>query len=164
MNVKLSSKKLVELAEKYKYALLVLLLGLVLLLLPSGNSRQEVAVTATTEDTWSQDSLEEKLAQLISSMDRAGRVQVALTLEEGAFSELAEDVEPDGSLKTVTVQRSEGGTEAVVVKNSSPKYRGALVVCDGGNIPEVRLNIVEAVCALTGLSSDRVTVVKMQAE
>lgn len=164
MNVKISSKKLVELAEKYKYALLVLLAGLVLLLLPSGNTRQETAKAPETEITWTQEDLEEKLTQLIGSMDRAGRVKVALTLEEGPFSELAEDQESDGSWKTVTVQRSEGGTETVVVRSSSPKYRGALVVCDGGNIPEVKLNIVEAVCALTGLSSDRVTVAKMQAE
>lgn len=163
MNVKLPTKKLLELAEKYKYALLVLMLGLGLLLIPTGRTHQE-AEAANQEAPAQEECLEEKLTRLISSMDRAGRVNVALTLEESAGCQLAEDLSSDGSAKTVTVQSPQGGTEAVVVKSSSPKYRGALIVCDGGSIPEVRLNIVEAVCALTGFSSDRVTVVRMQAE
>ena len=41
-------------------------------------------------------------------------------------------------------------------------YRGALVVCQGGDRADVKLAVTEAVSALTGLSSDRVTVAKCQ--
>ena len=43
-----------------------------------------------------------------------------------------------------------------------PTYRGALVVCQGGDRADVKLAVTEAVSALTGLSSDRVTVAKCQ--
>ena len=42
----------------------------------------------------------------------------------------------------------------------SPTYRGALVVCQGGDRADVRLAVIEAVSVLTGLSSDRITVAK----
>ena len=43
-----------------------------------------------------------------------------------------------------------------------PQFRGALVVCQGGGDPAVRLAVIEAVSALTGLGSDKISVVKLQ--
>ena len=48
----------------------------------------------------------------------------------------------------------------VVRQEICPQYRGALVVCDGGNSDRVRLAVIDAVGALTGLGSDRIAVVK----
>ena len=53
-------------------------------------------------------------------------------------------------------------SRAVVTGRTSPVYRGALVVCQGGNQPAVRLAVTEAVAALTGLTADRITVAKWQ--
>ena len=52
--------------------------------------------------------------------------------------------------------------ETVVTRTAYPTYRGALVVCQGGDRADVKLAVTEAVSALTGLSSDRVTVAKCQ--
>ena len=52
--------------------------------------------------------------------------------------------------------------ETVVTGMAYPSYRGALVVCQGGDRADVKLAVTEAVSALTGLSSDRVTVAKCQ--
>ena len=54
------------------------------------------------------------------------------------------------------------GDQVVVTQRRYPTYRGALVVCQGGDRPEVKLAVTEAVAALTGLSADRVTVAKWQ--
>ena len=54
------------------------------------------------------------------------------------------------------------GDETVVVRTVYPTYRGALVVCQGGDRAEVKLAVTEAVAALTGLSADRITVAKWQ--
>ena len=40
----------------------------------------------------------------------------------------------------------------------APQFRGALVVCAGGDDPGVRLQVIRAVSALTGLGSDCITV------
>ena len=48
----------------------------------------------------------------------------------------------------------------IVTRILYPTYRGALVVCQGGDRADVRLAVTEAVSVLTGLSSDRITVAK----
>jgi stage III sporulation protein AG len=66
--------------------------------------------------------------------------------------------------RSQTVFRSDGGYQQapLVTKVSAPEYLGALIVCSGGEDPAVRLQLVKAVCSLTGLGSDRVTVLKME--
>ena len=54
------------------------------------------------------------------------------------------------------------GDEVVVRRTISPIYRGALVVCGGGDRPSVRLAVTQAVSALTGLPASRVAVEKWQ--
>ena len=58
----------------------------------------------------------------------------------------------------------DGGSaeEPVVTRTVYPTYRGALVVCQGGDQADVKLAVTEAVAALTGLSADRITVAKSQ--
>ena len=43
-----------------------------------------------------------------------------------------------------------------------PKYLGAVIVCQGGDRASVQLSVVEAVSAVTGLTTDRITVLKMK--
>ena len=62
--------------------------------------------------------------------------------------------------ETVTVSRGGGSEDIVVTQQLYPVYQGALVVCQGADQAAVRLAVTEAVSALTGLSSDRITVVK----
>ena len=62
-----------------------------------------------------------------------------------------------------TVLVDDGSAEApVVTRTVYPTYRGALVVCQGGGDAQVRLAVTAGVAALTGLGSDRITVVKCQ--
>ena len=58
---------------------------------------------------------------------------------------------------------SEGSAydKAAVSAVRYPQFQGAVVVCQGADRPSVRLDIINAVSALTGLGSDRITVVKM---
>ena len=52
--------------------------------------------------------------------------------------------------------------EVVVTRQVYPTYRGALVVCQGGDQAAVKLAVTEAVAALTGLTADCITVAKWQ--
>ena len=64
-----------------------------------------------------------------------------------------------GSSNTVvTVGKGSGNQDVVPIQTVAPQFRGALVVCPGGNSAQVRLKIIEAVSALTGLGSDRISV------
>ena len=55
-----------------------------------------------------------------------------------------------------------GQQDVVPLQTVAPEFRGALVVCPGGGNAQVRLKLIEAVSALTGLGSDRIAVVRWQ--
>ncbi len=147
--------------SKYKYVLLVMAVGIFLLLLPVGGE-EELVPDASEAECFDLEKFEEKLAQTLSQIEGAGQVRVVLTLESGSRQVLAQDRDSDGegggSTTTVTVGRGSGTQEVIPLQTLSPNFRGALVVCPGGGEAQVRLRLVEAVSALTGLGSDRISV------
>lgn len=161
-------KKLGGLAGKYKYVFLVLLAGVVLLLLPG---RDKAAQSASARDApaaaFDVGETEQRLEQALSRVDGAGEVTVVLTLKSTARQILAQDGETsekggdvDAAVTTVVVSRGSGTQETVPLQQLSPEFQGALVVCSGGGDASVRLRLVEAVSALTGLGSDKISVCK----
>ena len=61
--------------------------------------------------------------------------------------------------KTVVVGTG-SDQEAVVRLRRYPVFQGALVVCEGADQAQVRLAMTQAVSALTGLGTDRITICK----
>ncbi len=151
-----------EALGKYRYALLVVAAGVMLLLLPTGNGGKEEARPEETAEPFDVAAFEEKLEEVLSQVDGAGKVRVVLTLEGGSRKVLAQDREQDeeggGSASVVTVGRGSGTQTVVPLQVLSPSFRGALVVCPGGGEPRVALALTQAVSALTGLGSDRIAV------
>ena len=104
---------------KYRYVAAVTLLGVLLMLLPSGG--RQSAETVRTPERTVQSEMEETLA----AFDGTGRLRLMLTVEPG-----------------------------------TERWAGAVVVCEGGGSAAVRLELTQAVSALTGLPSDKIAVVK----
>ena len=160
---------------RYKYVLLVAAAGVALLLWPEspsaslGGSAQESAQTAGAEEALRE--MESAMEDILEKIQGVGQVDVMLTLQSGGELVLAEDSslrysgstqspdDYDRSSQTVTVS-GDSGQDVVVTQEICPQYRGALVVCEGGGSDGVRLQVVEAVSALTGLGSDRIAVVQ----
>lgn len=147
---------------KYQYALLVLGLGAVLLLLPSGRDSPQ---TGPEEESAAQGfdlaAFEEKMEKALSRVDGAGETKVVLSLDSGSRQVLAQDQERDeggSSSAVVTLGRGSGAQEVAVIQTVAPKFRGALVVCPGGNDPKTRLALLQAVSALTGLGADHISI------
>lgn len=158
-------EKLRDIFRKYRAVGLVLLAGLLLLLLPTGKSSGQERQTSddTLEET------ERRMAQLLGRMSGVGRVQVMLSLKTGPTLQLAQDMDleqEEGSLRQrsqpVTVNRGSGWQEALVTRQDYPVYQGAVVVCQGAGSSAVRLAVTEAVAALTGLSTEKITVVQWE--
>lgn len=101
-----------------------------------------------------------------------GEVRLLLTVETDGERQLAGNTETsysgsasapeDFSRSWEAVMAQDGGQTPVVTTTRYPTYRGALVVCQGGDQASVRLAVTEAVTALTGLPADRVSVAKWQ--
>lgn len=158
---------------RYKYVLLIAALGVLLLLWP-GSGQEVQTNTAAPPDTSDTGELEQSMEDILSKIRGVGRVDVMLTVHSGSELVLASDSslrysgatqapdDYDRSTEVVTVTGGGGGQDVVVTQQKSPQYRGALVVCEGGGNDAVRLQVMEAVSALTGLGSDRIAVVPWQ--
>lgn len=160
------SVELKELWGRYKYALLVVLAGMVLLLVPDGeHSRSQQVVEKETVARFDLEAMEEKLEHALSRIQGAGEVTVVLTLKEGTRQVLARDTKAsdrEQSSTAVVVSQGAGLEQTVPVQNIYPKFQGALVVCDGGSDAGVKLQLLEAVRALTGLSAEKISICKSQ--
>lgn len=89
----MNTRKLSAFAGKYKYVLIILLAGLILLLLPGGSRTKAEPTAAQPIDTQMQtiQTEEQRLAQLLRQISGAGQVQVLLSYSCSAERELATD-------------------------------------------------------------------------
>lgn len=159
-------KDLLERFARYKYAMLILLFGVVLMILPI--RKKSPAPKAEQTTICEEQSLEERLEQLLQKMEGAGRVEVLLTLDQGSCQGYQTDTRQkrqpeyeETERKTVLASNGHGEDIPIVTSSRYPLYRGAVVVCQGADRPTVKLNIVRAVSSATGLSSDKISVIKM---
>lgn len=155
---------IVRLLQTNRWTALLLLVGLVLLLWPSGgggtNSDPPQADQRQVYE-YQLEELEEKLTEALSQVEGAGKTEVVLTLDSTGSVELAENqTSRDGTVETqVVVVKTGSNQEGVVeVAQQYPSFLGALVVSDGGGDPQVKLNLLQAMKALTGLSSDQISI------
>ena len=159
-----------KLWNRYKFVGLIVLIGMGLLMWPSGSG---AGSAVSRERTVQPRDLETEMAEILSAMSGVGQAKVLLTVDSDGERQLAENTElaysgntaapEDYSRRSETVLvEGSAGDEAVVVRKQYPTYRGALVVCQGGDRAEVQLAVTEAVAALTGLPADRITVAKWQ--
>ena len=152
---------------KYKFILLVFFAGLVLLLLPSPGGEISAAPAAAEHISFDLRELEEELSQALSRVDGAGEVSVVLTLRSGSRQILAQDTETDQressiqtSQTTVVISQGSGVEQPVMLQEIYPTFQWALIICEGGDQPSVQLKLTEAVSALTGLTSDKISICK----
>ena len=160
-----------KLWDRYKYAALVVLIGAGLLLWPSGKGGTETTSRRQAETVDIRD-IQTEMEGILGAISGVGQVKVMLTVDSDGERQLAQDTEltysgsvespEDYSRRSETVLTDGGGDGTVVTRTLYPTYRGALVVCQGGDRADVRLTVTEAVASLTGLSADRITVAKWQ--
>ncbi|MBR3641175.1 MAG: hypothetical protein IKN53_03990 [Oscillibacter sp.] len=161
-----------KLWERYKYVLPILVIGVLLLAWPSGKRETQSTTDAETSAPRTR-KLQEEMEAVLSKIEGVGQARVLLTEETDGETELAQDTQlsysgdrsapEDYSRSSEAVKVENGSDERIVVtRRCYPTYRGALIVCQGGDRTEVRLTVTQAVSALTGLPSDRITVAKYQ--
>ncbi len=163
---------------KFKYPLLVLLLGMVLLAIPGRSEPDAEAVPSDAEaaapvpaagDDLAQ--LEARLSTLLSQMEGAGRVEVILQYSAGprkvyqtdSSQEVSTDAEGKRTVAQMETVISSGGDAdgPVTVQTIEPSFRGAVIAAEGAGDAAVKLDLVNAVSSLTGLGADDITVIKL---
>ncbi len=156
--------------DKYKYILLVCLVGVVLLLWPGEKGAAEEPVKPADQRETVQ--LETRLQLLLEATEGVGKALVLLTEEIGPETSYAVDqtdsknqsgtgFSTTSQQELVTVSQN-GGQSPVPLWVSASLYRGAAVICEGGDRADVRLTVTQIVQSLTGLSADRIIISKMK--
>ena len=161
--------KLADVLKKYKLPLLVLAVGIALMLIPLRSTQTLKGEEEQTSGTFSLAETQAQMENILSHIAGVGRVEVMLTLQGGTTLQLATDddysereTEKKRDSQVVKLNRGSGTQEVIITSEIYPTYQGAVVVCDGADNAGVCLAVTEAVETLTGLSADKITVVKWQ--
>ncbi len=170
MDVKGILASVPALIKKYKYAALIVVLGVVLMLIPSGKEEiPDTSVPVPSSDNTEELTVERQLASILSQIRGAGKVEVMLAIGKGTETLYQENEDTSvsdsgesirSSVVTVTdAQRNESG---LIRQINPPTYTGAIVICQGGDDPAIKLAIVDAVSKITGLGANCISVLKMK--
>ena len=160
--------RIIEIFKKNKYVLLILAIGVILLIIPSftDSTKDKEVITEISENIL---SIEDQLSQILSCVEGAGKVQVMLSIASGeetlyqtddSHSSNAEHT--TGNSNTVTVNNSDRSETGLIRQINPPVYSGAIVVCQGADDARVRFAVAEAVANITGLGTDKISVLKMK--
>ena len=115
--------KLRDWAAKYKYVIAVVLLGVLLMLLPSGSRGETRNAASAVPET--RGTVQSEMEATLAAFDGVGRLRLMLA------------------------------TDPV-----TEHWAGAVVVCEGAGSAAVRLQLTQAISALTGLPSDQIAIMK----
>ena len=160
MDLETGKQQFITVVKKYQYVLLVVLVGVVLMLIPQ-SPRESQTVTQTEEVV--EADLQMQLAAILGQISGVGKVEVLLTEAAGADTVYQVDTRQNQANADTVIITDRNREETGLVKRILPPvYRGAVVVCQGADSAGVRLNVVDAVKSVTGLSSDCITVLKMK--
>lgn len=178
--------KLREYTKNTKFVTVIVaigLIGIMLILLSdlvkpktSEEKQSDTQIKYVSLDEY-ENRLEQGLAEIISSINGAGKTRVLLTMEstvEQVYatnknlsqdnstnvdnSNSSSDKDIQAETTYITVELSDGTEETVLVKEIQPKVRGVLVVCAGGDDSIVKGKIIDAVTKALDISSSKVSV------
>ena len=158
--------RMMELVKRYRYGALILLIGIGLMCLPE---RKPVETDPVLPEIHQEADLEEKLASILSGIEGVGDTRVMLTIAAGERTVYQQKQDSSSSentqssrLEAIVITDENRREQALVEQVLPPVYQGAIIVCRGGDQPRVQLEVVEAVANVTGLSADKITVLKMK--
>lgn len=127
--------------------LIILIIGIAFIVI-SGGHRIEPNVKSDAATDYHGE--EERLSEILSQIDGAGRVSVMISY----VSTIEKDIAYDGDNNHAVTS----GGDVMVKREVFPKVKGVIVIADGGERKEVRQAITEAVTAVTGAGANRICV------
>lgn len=122
--------------------------------------------TVETEEDQEEDhdmkKMEERLKDLLQSMDGVGEVTVMITWKSSEEVVVEKDMVSECQENTVYRTESDGTRTPYVIMSRSPEVEGVTVVAEGGGNGYVQKNITEVIEALFGIDAHKIKVVKMK--
>ena len=157
-------KKAINWVGKYRFVLIILAVGLILMLIP-GYQNEDTQPSIQETQQPEQVDISQELVGILSQIEGVGEVRVMVTIATGQETLYQTDTvitENESRVETILITDSNRGQEGLIRQVNPPEYKGAIIVCKGADKPTVRLAVKESVSSVTGLGADQISVVKMK--
>lgn len=166
-------KQFLEKIKNDKKTMLILLIGLIgmLMVLFSGDSSDKNAskeIKDSNNVISSEYELAEQIEKLIESIDGAGKCKAMITYnsyEETVYAQNEnKDINADGEERYTgeyIILDSGSSESGLALKIISPEIKGVAIVCQGGDNPIIKEQIISAISALFNISSNRISIAVM---
>ena len=141
---------------------------------------QNTGTIESTETTNSSNTMVAELEEILSNISGVGKVKVMITYSETnkvipvyneeSSQQDTEETDSEGGTRKITqtdtkkeVIYEENGGEKTLVTQSviSPTVEGAIITAEGAGDVTIKTNIIQAVSAVTGLSTHKIQVFEM---
>lgn len=130
----------------------------------SGKGRSIASVESADSD-----SLNKELEDILSQVEGAGQVKVLINYKQSGEKILAYDMESninenEGSKENNSKSEVvyDGNKMPVILKEYMPKVEGVIIVAQGGNIENVKKQLIAGTVALLGIDEHKIEVLKMK--
>ena len=137
----------------------------------SNTTTNTIGSTNYTTSLEYSEMLESKLESVLSQVKGAGQVRVMITLD--GSPELVYAMDSDSkvsnsssggttttSSQTPIIVSKNGSSSPLILTEIMPKVKGVIVVSSGANNVSVKLDILNSVSTLLGISTDKINVLK----
>ena len=165
--------------SKSKSAILILISVLLIIILIFSelfSSKNKHTESINTESLFYEQytlKLEEKLENVVSSIDGAGECKIMVTLDTGEENIYAkqsknqnenrdESSKQTDEYEYVVLKSSSATEEGMLLKVIEPNVRGVAIVCQGGDDPRIKENIISTVSAVLDIKTNKISITKMK--
>ena len=158
--------------KKLTIVLLIGVVGVVMLIFVRSDSETKTSpeksemTTAATYSTYDIEKIfENKLTEIISQINGAGKTSVVVSVASSGEYVYAKNIKTENDndsmsedSEIVIYESQNGADEGLVISIKSPDVIGVAIVCEGGESSVVKAEITKLVTSLFGIGADRVYV------
>ena len=172
MNIKEISEK-IKSDKKLLFAFIAGITGIFLLILSNFSSSDNIDSNKVASDNkeiteWNisdvEARIEEKICSIVSSVNGAGKAEVAVNISstgEYVFAENKKsdtDTDSESCDSEIVIYENNDSESGLVISIRSPEVLGVAIICEGGGSAVVRSEITKLITCLFGIGADRVYV------
>lgn len=177
MNLKLPLKSIFNKLKIDKKTALFIIVGFTAILLiflselSSSGEEENKSIPQEMSSVSYCEYLEDKVKEIVESIEGAGKAKVMITLSETTeyiyatndkdSSKNSENTDDYTFENDYVIIENNSNDTGLLVKTIEPKVRGVAVVCEGGNDSAVQRQIYSAVSAVLNISTSRISISKL---
>lgn len=171
-------EKILEIYKKDKKVFFIVVVGIALVLFiflsefdnkDSSANKEEIIFNENSQEYSLY--LEQRVEEIVSSIEGAGKVNVMITISEtteyvyaqnqNGTNKVNKDSENKDNKSDFVIIEKDNNDTGLLLKTFEPKIRGVAIVCEGADDPAVQQQIYSTVSAVLNVSTARISISKL---